>query len=283
MKVAVIGGNGQFGSEIINNCPEEINILNVTRNNFDLTDKYQLKSFFKKNEFDYVINTAAYHEVDRCESEIKLTFETNTFPLKYMCEVLDNTNTKIVQVSTDYVFDGKIKNRKYKENDVKNPLNIYGMSKALAENIVINERSDNFIIARISSLYGKNKSKMKNNNFVYKMLELSEEKQTLKIINDMYMSPTYSYDASISLWDLILNESNGIYHLSNEGMCTWFDFAEKIFELCDIDINLIPCLTSEFPSIAKKPQYSALEDTKGLKKRKWEQGLEEFISLLNIN
>ena len=281
MKVALIGANGQLGTDIRNTKPKNVEILPLTRKELDITNKDKVFSLLKELSPDVIINTAAFHKTDECEEKEDLAFKVNTIAVKYLAEVSASINTKLVHISTDYVFDGKKLGKKepYFESDTPNPINIYGLSKYAGEKTVINY-ADDYLIVRISSVFGKAGASGKGGNFVYTILKLAKEKDTLRVINDIFMSPTYTRDAAEAIWKLILEESpSGIYHSANDGICSWYEFAKEIIDLSGLKINLEPISHSFYSFKAKRPLWSPLASEKGVKLRHWKEALVDFLKI----
>jgi len=280
LKVAIIGATGQLGSDLVLYKPENVSIYPLSRKDIDITNKDLVAKVLKEIKPDIVINTAAFHKTDECEDKVGESFKINTVAIKYLCEVCKEINAKLVHISTDFVFDGKkiLEREPYYEDDIPNPINIYGLSKFSGEKILENYL-DNYLIVRVSSLFGRKKSKEKGSNFVYKILELAEKFNELKVINDIYMTPTYTKDAAKEIWNLIINEAKtGIYHVSNSGICTWYEFAKEILRINNKNIKIIPVKHTEFPTKAKRPLWSPLASKKGIKLRHWKEALLDFFN-----
>ena len=186
----------------------------------------------------------------------------------------------LIHISTDYVFDGKkLKEKKpYVESDKPNPINIYGISKYAGE-LIVQNYLEKFYIVRVASLFGKRVASGKGGNFVYAILEKAKKGEELKVIDDIYMSPTYTYDASKKIWNLILKEKPyGVYHITNAGYCSWYEFASKILELANIKVRIKPVKHTEFKMKAKRPLWSPLNSEKGISMPYWEDALKRFLS-----
>jgi dTDP-4-dehydrorhamnose reductase len=257
--VLVTGGDGQLATcikQVVKNV-EDKKFVFKNSTELNITSKAELNSFFADNSIDYCINSAAYTAVDKAESNSKLAFEINSIAVKKLAQVCKENQTVLIHISTDFVFDGT-NNQPYKELDISNPKSVYGASKLQGEKEIQLILKEHFII-RTSWLYSEF-----GNNFMKTMLRLSKERKNLEIVNDQIGTPTYAIDlANVVL--KIINEGSkeyGIYHYSNEGSITWYDFAKEIFKQSDIEISLKPILTKEYPTPVKRPIYSVLDTTK---------------------
>jgi len=287
MKVAVIGANGQLGSDLLRAGLKYSNVelIPLTRKELDITVREQVYEVFKSIKPDFVINTAAFHKTDLCEIETSKAFKINTEGVKNLVETCTELNTALVHISTDYVFDGKkLKEKKpYVESDKPNPINIYGISKYAGE-LIVQNYLEKFYVVRVASLFGRRGASGKGGNFVYTILEKAKKGEELKVIDDIYMSPTYTYDASKEIWNLILNEKPyGIYHITNTGYCSWYEFAFKILEFANIKTRIKPVKHTEFKMKAKRPLWSPLNSEKYISMPHWENALHRFIQSIIDN
>ncbi len=278
MKVALIGANGQLGTDIARTSPDKVELFPLTRKDFDITNKDKMDEILTKIKPNAIINTAAFHKTEECEDKENLAFEVNTIAVKHLSEISESIKAKLVHISTDYVFDGnKLKEKvPYFESDRPNPINVYGLSKFSGE-IMVKNYTDNYLIVRISSVFGKSGASGKGGNFVFTMLNLAKKKPELKVINDIYMSPTYTLDAAKQIWKLIIEEASGIYHSANEGICTWFEFAKEIISLAGLKAKVIPVDHTFYPSKAKRPLWSPIASEKGIKLKYWKDALRRFL------
>ncbi|MBP8157723.1 MAG: dTDP-4-dehydrorhamnose reductase, partial [Flavobacterium sp.] len=244
----------------------------------DITDFAQCEAVFNQYQPDYCINTAAYTAVDKAETEPEKAHLINVIGAKNLAEVCKENNTALLHISTDFVFDGN-KQSPYTETDLPNPTGIYGQTKRDGEIAIQQTWAKHFII-RTSWVYSNF-----GHNFMKTMLRLASEKETISVVNDQIGTPTYAVDLAEAILQIIATDNQqpttnnfGIYNFSNEGQCSWFDFAQKIFEIHNIRINLQSIPTSSFPTPAKRPSYSVLDKTKikntfGLEIKNWEQSL----------
>ena len=278
MKVLIIGAYGQLGTDLRKTVPEGIELVCPRRTELDITDRESVKKFFSEVEPDLIINCAAYVKVDLAEDEVREAFSINAYGVK---NILDNLKKEIpiVHVSTDYVFDGKKGKVKepYYEDDIPNPINIYGLSKYAGE-LILKNYYDKYYIVRSSSLYGVVGASGKGGNFPYTIIKKAKTGEKLRVVDDIYMVPTHTYDLANGIWKLILGEyPYGIYHITHTGYCSWYEFAKKILELAGIETEIEPVKHTEFPTKAKRPLWSVLGTKKGIKLNHWEKGLRRFI------
>jgi dTDP-4-dehydrorhamnose reductase len=282
MVVLVTGANGQLGQAIqfvAGNYPN-IRFVFCSSSDLDITNKENCDSVFNKEKPDFCINAAAYTAVDKAESEPEKAELINVIGAKNLAESCKEFNAKLIHISTDFVFDGS-KNSPYNETDLPNPKGIYGQTKLDGE-IAIQEVFDAYFIIRTSWVYSQF-----GNNFMKTMLRLASERTSLNIVNDQIGTPTNAVDLAECLVTIITEHSKlntehyGIYNFSNEGQCSWFDFAKKIFEINEVKIELNPIPTTQFPTPAERPKYSVLDKTKiktafGIEIKPWEQSIEIY-------
>ena len=279
ISVLVTGANGQLGS-----C-----LQNVVKNNtetkwqfktseqLDITKKDEIKKLFSTTSFNYVVNCAAFTAVDKAEKETEKAFLVNAEAVKLLAEICKEHNSTLIHLSTDFVFDGK-KGLPYTEEDLPNPINVYGASKLKGEYYVQKILKKYFIIrtSLVYSEYGV--------NFIKTMLKLSKERNRISVVNDQLGSPTYAMDLAEFLLDIIEKDSNnyGVYHFSNSGEISWYDFAKEIFQLSQSNVKLNGLSSSEYVTMAKRPAYSVLDNSKrsvfGVKTKFWKDSLGLFIS-----
>lgn len=261
MKILLIGANGQLGSDIVKNYRSE-DVIALTHNEIDVTDAALCNDVFSKYRPEVVINTAAFHAVDKCEDDIGKSFAVNAFALKHLSLLCNKIGSVLVQFSTDYIFDGK-KGTAYVESDLPFPLNVYGLSKLAGEQIV-KCYCDKFFIIRTSGLYGVAGSSGKGGNFVETMIKLAHSGNEIKVVNDQFLSPTYTFELARKVRELINTNKFGTYHITGSGECSWFEFAQKIFEYTGLSPKLVPVTSQEFGARVVRPRYSVL-DNKNLK------------------
>ncbi|MBK9225071.1 MAG: dTDP-4-dehydrorhamnose reductase [Flavobacterium sp.] len=259
MVVLVLGAGGQLGQSLqfIANDYPEIQFNFFSRLDLDITNELELKSIFNSLRPNFCVNASAYTAVDKSESEQEQAHLINVEGVKNIALMCQNFDTTLIHVSTDFVFDGS-KNSPYTEDDVTNPQGVYGKTKREGELEIIRILKKYFII-RTSWLYSQFSA-----NFMKTMLRLARDRDSLSVVNDQIGTPTHAVDLANAIAKVILSSSTnyGIYHYSNEGKASWYDFAKKIFEVNKIEINLKPISTSEFPTPAQRPKYSVLDKSK---------------------
>jgi len=276
MKVAIIGANGQLGSELAKAFPDAILLMHA---DLDVENWQAIENFFANNKVDAVINTAAYHDTPKCEQEPLKAFSVNAIGAKNLAEQCAKTNTIFVHLSTDYVFDG-MKGRPYKEIDAPNPLNWYAMSKFTGELAIANTPA-NYYIIRVCGLFGQSGCRAKGGgNFVETMLKKLAAGEEFKVTNDQTVSPTYAFDAAQAIKEILEKKLPfGIYHVVNAGHCTWYDFAKEIAKQIKSKTSMLPCASGV--DGLKRPNYSALSITKlkknGIAMRPWKAALAHYL------
>lgn len=252
MKVLVTGANGQLGYDVVKELQKQnIECYGATRKDFDLIDFEVTEKFIVNYMPDVVIHCAAYTAVDKAEDEQGLCYLVNASATENIAEICKKINAKMLYISTDYVFDGT-KEGAYEVDDIPNPINVYGKTKLLGEQAV-QRILDKYFIVRISWVFGEH-----GNNFVKTMLKLGKERKELNVVADQYGSPTYTVDLAALLVEMIKTDKYGIYHATNEGVCTWAEFAEEIFKIAKLDVKVNHITTAEYPTKAKRPLNSRL-------------------------
>jgi dTDP-4-dehydrorhamnose reductase len=266
-KILLFGSAGQVGRELNNTLKDVGTVIECNRNTVNLEDNQQIKNIIQQIKPDLIVNSAAYTAVDKAESEPQLAEQINAIAPKIMAEESEKINSKLIHISTDYVFNGE-KNQPYLETDKTNPLGVYGQTKLAGEENIKNTSSD-YLILRTAWVYGT----YGKGNFVKTMLRLAQEKEQLNIVIDQIGSPTYAQDIAQTIKLIIpsiLSQKivRETYHFTNLGVCSWYDFTVNIIEEAkklDYPIKLkqiLPILTSEYPTPAKRPHYSVLSTKK---------------------
>jgi dTDP-4-dehydrorhamnose reductase len=259
MVVLVTGGNGQLGQSLqyVSNKYPEISFHFYSSIELNIVDLEEIKNKFQLLQPDFCVNAAAYTAVDKAETETEPAHLINVVGAKNLAQVCKDFDTTLIHVSTDFVFDGN-KQTPYLESDLTHPENVYGKTKREGEIEISNVLKKHFII-RTSWLYSQF-----GNNFMKTMLRLANEKEFLNIVNDQIGTPTNAVDLAEAIIKIILSQSNnyGIYHYSNEGKTSWYEFAKKIFEINSVSIKVNPIPTENFPTPAKRPKYSVLDKSK---------------------
>lgn len=279
-KVLVTGASGQLGSEIrqiSSGYPLEFIFTDVAE--LDITDREAVWSFFQTNHVDAVVNCAAYTAVDRAETEIELADKVNHLAAKYLAEAAKEFNVKFVHVSTDYVFDGE-SFLPYEADSTPNPQSIYGVTKLAGEQAILELNLPHSIVIRTSWVYSTF-----GNNFVKTMRRLGTERSELNVVADQVGTPTYARDLASCILDILprlSNETTSIYHYSNEGVCSWYDFAIAVMEMSGLDCAVAPIPSTQYPTPAKRPYYSVLSKSKikadfGIRINHWRVSLQECL------
>jgi len=286
MKIALIGSTGQLGTDIIranneNNFNYEI--FELSHDKIEITNFEESYKILKEITPDLVINTAAFHKVDDCEEDQEKAYKINTIGTRNIGIICNRIKAPIMQISTDYVFDGKKKDKTkgYTEFDQPNPLNIYGRSKLEGEKILKTVTQEYYIV-RTAWLFGKGGSKSKGGNFVTTMLRLSESRKELSVVSDQVGSPTNTRFLASQLLELAKYPYYGTYHTVCQGMTSWYDYAKEIFRIAGKSIKVIPISSSEFRSKSDRPCFSALDNymltLQGLNKMpEWKIALKQYL------
>jgi dTDP-4-dehydrorhamnose reductase len=283
MVVLVTGANGQLGQAIQFIAPNypSVKFIFCDSKTLNITNEMDCKDVFYKTKPNFCINTAAYTAVDKAESESEKAKLINVVGAKNIAAACKEFDTKLIHVSTDFVFDGT-KNAPYNELDFAKPNGVYGQTKLDGE-CAIQEVFSNYFIIRTSWVYSQF-----GNNFMKTMLRLASERDTISVVNDQIGTPTNAVDLAEALIQIILTDNQqpitdnyGIYHFSNEGTCSWYDFAKEIFEINKVKIDLLAIPTTQFPTPAQRPKYSVLDKTKikstfGIEINTWEESLKSI-------
>lgn len=252
MKVLVTGVNGQLGFDVIKILKQRnIEHIGTTRKEFDITNQEQVKSFIENYMPDVVVHCAAYTSVDKAESEPELCEKVNQIGTKNIVQVCKQIDAKMIYISTDYVFEGT-GTKPYEIDDKTNPISVYGKTKLLGE-LEVKDGLEKYFIVRVSWVFGKNGS-----NFVKTMLRLGKEKEEITVVCDQIGSPTYTADLAVLLCDMIQTDKYGIYHATNEGYCSWADFATEIFKQAGLFTKVKAIPSDQYPVAAKRPFNSRL-------------------------
>lgn len=272
MRILVTGKKGQLGSSIkklVNTFPTSDNnqspndFIFVGREELDLSDESLINQYFDNNKFDMIVNCAAYTHVDAAEKEPELANQINHLAVKYLATIANNQQAILIHISTDYVFDGE-SNKPYLETDVPNPINVYGRTKLAGEQALKAAMPMNALIIRTSWVYSEY-----GNNFVSTMLKLGKEQGELSVVIDQAGSPTYATDLAQLILSIVKSkglskkrQATEIYHYSNHGVISWYDFAKQIFKIAEIDCKVNKIKSEQFPTLAKRPKNASLFDSK---------------------
>ena len=276
MRVLIVGAKGMLGSDLMQSLRSTQQVIGTDIDDFDITDQKETLEALLDIRPRWVVNVAAYTQVDRCEEEIELAFRVNAEGVENLAMACKEVRAKLFHVSTDYVFDGK-KQKPYVEEDTPVPISVYGQSKLKGESC-IHEILDDFIIIRIAGLYGKG-----GTNFVNTILKAAQEKDELTVVNDQWVSPTYTVDLSRAMGVLIKVSPKGIFHVVNNGYCTWYQFACKILEFAGRTSRVVSISSDQLNRPAKRPDFSVLDCKKfnkvtGMKMRSWEEAIIDYIA-----
>lgn len=275
-KVLITGANGQLGKELVELFTAKgFEVYGFGRDKMDITNQTQVQEVISTLKPNIVLHSAAHTQVDLAESEPEQAFSINAYGTRNVAVAAEAVGAKLVYVSTDYVFDGTAE-EPYNEFSPTSPLGVYGKSKLAGEQFVRDLHSK-FFIVRTSWVYGKHGA-----NFVKTMLKLGEERKEISVVADQIGCPTYTLDLANAILELVDTEKYGVYHISNSGSCSWYEFAKAIFENTDLDIKVIQCTTLDFPRVAARPAYSVFEHM-SIKlndftpMRSWQEGLLSFL------
>jgi dTDP-4-dehydrorhamnose reductase len=277
MKILITGAYGMLGSDLREVLKDNELIITGSKD-LDITKENNVLQFIEDKKPEIVINAAAYTNVDNCETDYDNAYLVNAIGPKNLAVACNKLNIPLIHVSTDYVFDGS-KTTPLSEEDKLGPKTAYGKTKLEGEKFV-QENTKKYFILRTAWLFGIN-----GKNFVKTMINLSKKNNVLKVVNDQKGCPTYCYDLAMAIKQLLNSDKYGIYHLTNKGELSWYDFAKKIFELSNITINVKPVSTEEFPRPAPRPHYSVLSNQKWINAgfspmRNYEDALKDYLSLL---
>lgn len=257
MHIMIVGARGQLGSDLAESFPTHT-VTCYDSEDMDISDEAKVQQQVAFIGPDVIINTAAFTRVDECEREHERAFQVNGLGALNLARACKRWDVPLIHISTNYVFDGN-KGAAYVEEDRPQPLNAYGLTKLAGEYYLQYTWEKHFIV-RVSGLFGLTPSRMKGTNFVEAMLRLGSKGTRLRIVSDERISPTYTQDAVAQLGRLLASDDYGIYHLSNQGSCTWLEFAQAIFELAGMDVEIQPVTAEEYGAPARRPGDSSLEN-----------------------
>ena len=256
MKVLVTGAKGQLGTDLMNELAKRgIEGIGVDVEEMDITDAEACRRVIKASGADAVIHCAAYTAVDAAEDNVELCRRINGEGTRNVAQACKEVDVKLMYISTDYVFDGQ-GTRPWEPDDERHPLNVYGQTKYEGE-LAVEELSDKYFIVRIAWVFG-----VAGKNFIKTMLRLGKERGAVSVVDDQVGSPTYTYDLARLLVDMIQTDKYGRYHATNEGLCSWYEFAKEIFRQAGMDVPVTPVSSSEFPAKATRPSNSRMSKEK---------------------
>jgi dTDP-4-dehydrorhamnose reductase len=286
MDIAVVGANGQLGCDVVKAFAESgAAVRTLTHADIELSSVDSVAEVMRRLKPDVIVNTAAMHNVEKCEADAQSAFAVNALGARHLAFAASELEATLIHVSTDYVFDG-LKNIPYLEDDAPRPLNVYGNSKLAGEYFVRSTAEKHFVL-RTSAIYGQNPCRAKSGlNFVELMLKLARERGRVRVVDNEFISPTPTKDIAKQMVSLSRSDAYGLYHATSEGHCSWFVFAERIFSLTNTNVHLEVARADEFPAKVPRPAYSVLENQRlkvhGLNAfRPWQDGLREYLSQRN--
>ena len=279
MRILVTGVKGQLGHDVVDELTKRGHTpIGVDVEEMDITDAAAVEQEMKKEPLDAVIHCAAYTAVDPAEDNREVCMRVNAEGTRNIARVCRELDIKMVYISTDYVFDGEGE-RPWEPDDARNPLNVYGESKYQGE-LAVEEYLDKYFIVRIAWVFGVN-----GKNFIKTMLRLAKDHKEINVVNDQTGSPTYTYDLAVLLADMVETEKYGRYHATNEGLCTWYEFAKEIFAQAGVDVTVNPVASEEFPAKARRPHNSRMDKSRltqnGFKLLpSWQDALKRYLEVL---
>lgn len=280
MKVAVIGSSGQLGQDLMHAFGDEA--VGFTHEDLDVTNEASVSSTLRSLRPDWVLNTAAFHRVDDCEIKPTLTFAVNALGALTIAREASTVGSGVVFYSTDYVFGDQDRQQgePYLEQDNPHPLSVYGVSKMAGEQLVM-QANERHLVVRSAGLYGTATSR-KGWTFPELMINKARSDGFVRVVTDQVLSPTFTADLAQKTKQLIEHDARGLFHLTNAGECSWFDFAQKAFELAGVNAEMEPIGAAQMEQRARRPSYSALETIRlgevGLERmRPWEEALGDYL------
>lgn len=286
-KIAIVGANGQLGTDLVKSLSiqsDKFELIPLTHKDIEVADHAKTREILTEMKPEVVINTSAFHRVDDCEELVEKTFQINAFAVRNLAQVCYDIDAVLIYISTDYVFGGDINRRiPYVETDRPMPLGVYGNSKLAGEHF-IQVSCRKYFILRSSGLYGVAGSSGKGGNFVERMLQLAQEGEPIRLVNDQVLTPTFTKDLAEKIGNLVQTDAYGLYHATSAGACSWYEFTVKIFEVTGIKANLQPTNSADFKTKAKRPPYSVLDNANLRKQgfadfRPWKDALAEYLEM----
>jgi dTDP-4-dehydrorhamnose reductase len=257
-KIAIIGANGQLGSDLLQILKKE-NVVPLTHGDIEVSEMNSVSVVLKKYQPDIIINTAAYHRVDDCETELVKAFQVNAIGARNVAVVAQEIGAKLVFISTDYVFGGgEPRDIPYTEFDTPIPVSVYGKAKLAGEDF-IRHLCTRYFIVRGSGLFGVAGSSGKGGNFIETMLRLGKERDELKVVSNQIFSPTYTQDLASKIVQLSRTNYYGTFHITNSGTCSWYDFTKEILILAGLNTKVTSIISDQYPQKARRPAYSVLD------------------------
>ncbi len=280
MRVLITGGQGQLAADLIEAFGGH-EAFAPGRGELDITVPEQVDREIQRIQPDVVINTAAFHNVDRCESEPEMSFAVNAAAVQRLAASSARCGARFVHLSTDYVFDG-VSNQPYCEDAHINPISVYGTSKAAGE-MAVRAATSRHIIVRTTGLYGLAGRRTGRGNFVETMLRLADGQGPITVVADQVLTPSYTPDVAQRIAELVMLDATGTFHVTSGGQCSWYEFAAEIFRLAGAAVNLMPARQADRPAPARRPAYSVLghermRDMGLLEMRDWRVALVDYMA-----
>ena len=278
MKILITGSNGMLGQDLIEELADKHTVIAASSRILDITDEMKVMDYVNSTKPDIIINSAAYTDVDGCETNVEKAYSVNGEGPRNLALACRENDIPLIHVSTDYVFKGNTQTPRL-EDDELGPLSVYGKSKLEGEK-AIEEILDKYFILRTAWLYGYN-----GGNFPKTMLQLAKDHDKLTVVYDEVGTPTYTPDLAKAIAELVDSDKYGTYHLTNSDSTSWYDFAKLIFEIADVDVEVEPVTASEFARAAKRPNYSVLNNEKWKANgftplRSYREAIKDYIELL---
>lgn len=278
-RVLIFGGSGQLGGEILRRW-RGMEIVSPSHAGVDITDAAAVKTAIEAAAPDVVVNCAAFHNVERCETEAQNAFAANVLAVNVMAEACAERGAVFLTISTDYVFDGELR-QPYQETDAPNPINAYGISKYAGELLALRLQSSAYVV-RTCGVYATRASTSKGHTFIDRIITQARAGEPVRVVRDQTVSPTYAAHLADGLLQLLRSGAEyGLYHMVNEGAVTWYDFASEALRIAGIDRAIEPVSYKDWPSRVRRPPFSALENAKlhalGISMPSWREGLNGYL------
>lgn len=279
MHILLFGGSGQLGTDLRAALAGHA-VIAPGRDQCSIEDASTIEGFFHGRRIDWVINSAAFTSVDECESQPDVAFAVNAIGVRNIALACQEHQVPLVHISTDYVFDGR-KGSLYNEEDSPNPLSAYGVSK-LAGEFFVQNIAPRWLLVRTAAVFGPGAGEVPGVNFVESILRHSRSEKTLRVVDDQTTSPTFSKDLAVQIVKLMEANAQGIHHVTNQGQCTFFEFARKILEMVGRQVEVVPISSGELNRPAPRPAFSALDNARLREQgfpplRRWEESLQEYL------
>jgi dTDP-4-dehydrorhamnose reductase len=279
MKIALLGANGQLGTDLQQVLGGDI-VVPFTRDDFDVLDHVRTRAAISEAFPTVILNTTAYHRVDDCESNAGMAYQANALAVLNLARIANDLDAVLVHISSDYVFDGRT-SAPYTEESAPMPLSVYGNSK-LAGEYLVRSTARKYLLIRTCGLYGKAGSRGRGGNFVEIMLAKARNREAIQVVNDQVLTPTYTVDLAQQIAAILATTRYGLFHMTNDGSCSWYEFALRIFQLAGVDADLTPTTSDLYKTPAIRPRYSVLENARlkalGLNRmRHWQEALAAYF------